>query len=530
LALVYTHNEVSQDVDAIDCLERSLSLNPADERTKSRIQSIKAKLENLAQIVLSSNQPVLPKENWYTFYINPFELLVGVDQVYQIESFDAKTIQRLKKKLLQEIELENGSIHYVDNLSVDKSRAIEICEDLNDESLKRYHWLVFKEPRLLSFLSRGDIHHFLCLEDYKPLDLLDEIDSEGSEFKKWLSPIFAKQYELVLTRALKNRCVPLIESLFDGRRWVLAEHEEICFGGAKRQIDSLLDPLRSAAKEAEREAPTIAGLEAVLQGDHLTSIVNLLPEPFRDQQNEAVSLLRSIAIKAFNEHGDADLSQTILTLSRKFNFKSASLKQRLEEDFKQIQKNIAEERKHEVKLTKGEDDWQITKDGVRKGAVFIPADDVSTIRWGILISGSQYSQTYNFLIVSSDNEGNVIKFSWESSKNVEKQKNFFNDLVNASLNYIVPNICANISKVLGEGKAVKIGPCSLTIQNLKFEKPGWFSSKQIIIPWSQVETKVQNGTMLVYDKSSPKIQAEMELRTTENAVILPFFAQLFGKR
>lgn len=530
LALVYNHNEISQDVDAIDSLERALRIHPEYTRAKDQVAAIEPRLQELVTIVLSHGESGLQKEDWYRFYINPFELLVGIDQGYELESFDAKTIKSLKNKLFQEIELEDGSIHYVDNLSVDKSRALEICGDLNDETFKRYHWLVFKEPHLLSFLSRGDIHHFLCLKDYKPLHLLDEIDNEGSDFKKWLSPIFAKQYELVLTRALKNRCVPLIESLFDGRRWVLAEHEEICFGGAKRQIDSLLDPLRSTAKEAEREAPTVAGLEAVLQGDHLTSIVNLLPEPFRDQQNEAVSLLRSIAIKAFNEHGDADLSQTILTLSRKFNFKSASLKQRLEEDFKQIQKNIAEERKYEVKLTRGEDAWQITKDGVRKGAVFIPADDVSTIRWGILITGSQYSQTYNFLIVSSDNEGNVIKFSWESSKNVEKQKNFFNELVNASLNYIVPNICANISKLLGEGKAVKIGPCSLTIQNLKFEKPGWFSSKQIIIPWSQVETKVQNGTMLVYDKSSPKIQAEMELRTTENAVILPFFAQLFGKK
>jgi tetratricopeptide (TPR) repeat protein len=323
LALVYNHNEVSQDIDAIDCLERALRIDPGYEKAKELISLIKPRLEKLARTVLESCEATLPKEDFYRFYINPFELLVGIDQGYQLESFDAKTIKNLKNKLFQEIELEDGSIHYVENLSVDKSKAIEICENLNDESLKRYHWLVFKEPRLLSFLSRGDIHHFLCIEDYKPLDLLGEFNSEESEFKKWLSPIFAKQYDLVLTRALKNRCVPLIESLFDGRRWVLAEHEEICFGGAKRQIDSLLDPLRSAAKEAEREAPTIAGLEAVLQGDHLTSIVNLLPEPFRDQQNEAVSLLRSIAIKAFNEHGDAANKQCIdsapLTVSHSRN-------------------------------------------------------------------------------------------------------------------------------------------------------------------------------------------------------------------
>jgi tetratricopeptide (TPR) repeat protein len=533
LALVYAHKDVSQDVDAIDCLERSLRLNPTAEKTKSRIQAIKPKLETLAQTVLSSNQSALPKENWYTFYINPFELLVGIDQVYQFESFDAKTIKGLKNKLFQEIELEDGSIHYVDNLKIDKSKAIDICEDLNDESLKRCHWLVFKEPRLLSFLSRGDIHHFLCLEDYKPLDLLDEIDSEGSEFKKWLSPIFAKQYELVLTRALKNRCVPLIESLFDGRRWVLPEHEEICFEGAKRQVDSLIEPLRRLAEQAKDLPPTMAGLEAVLQSGQLTSTINLLPETFREQQNEVVSLVRSIAIKAFNEHGNADLSHSILKLSKKFNFKSASLKQSLEEDFKQIEKNIAEERKHEMKLTRGGSAWQITKEGARKGTDFIPADTVASIRWGIVISGTQHLPIFRSLMVCRDNNGNSIKFSWENlsdSLPLVWYQQTFDGFVNAALNYIVPNICDNISKILAEGKAVKIGPCSLTTENIQFEMPGWFKSKQLILPWTQVELKTQNGNLLVYDRNNPKVHTEVDIMSTENAVVLRFFAHLFGKK
>jgi hypothetical protein len=342
--------------------------------------------------------------------------------------------------------------------------------------------------------------------------------------------------------------VPLIESLFDGRRWVLPEHEEICFEGARRQVDSLLEPLRRFAEQAKDLPPTMAGLVAILQSGQLTSTINLLPETFREQQNEAVSLVRSIAIKAFNEHGDADLSHSILKLSQNFNFKSASLKQSLEEDFKQIEKNIAEERKHEVKLTKGNDAWEITKEGVRKGAVFIPADKVAAIRWGILITGTQWLQTYNFLMVYHDGNGNFVNFSWESSADSvplgglqvpvrnsslskhEKQKKFFDDFVNAALNYIVPNICGNLRKVLDEGKAVKIGPCSLTTENIQFEMPGWFKSKQMILPWTQVELKTQNGNLLVYDRNNPKIQTEVDIRSTENAVALRFFAHLFGKK
>jgi tetratricopeptide (TPR) repeat protein len=529
LALVYNHNEVSQDVDAVDSLERVLKIDPSHKRAKEQIDRIKPRLQSLASVVLSLGESGLQKDEWYRFYINPFELLVGTNKDYQLEAFDTKTIQRLKNQLLQEIELEDGFVHYLDGLRLDKSKAIGVFEELNNETIKRYHWMVFREPHLLSFLSRGDIRHFLCTQDYKPLDLLDEIDSEWSGFKEWLSPFFAKQYDLVLTRAIKHRRSNLIESLFDGRRWVLKDHDELCFEGARRQIDALLEPLRRAEDGAKKVAPTMANLEAILAGDRIVTIVNLLPEPFREQQNEAVSFLRGMSIKAFNEHEDTELARSILALSRKFNFKSTTLKQRLEEDFKQIEKLIAEERKHEAKLTSGNDSWQVTKDGVKKGTVFIPAKDVTSVRWGILIELEQYVHTYRFLVAFRDDRGNLVDFSWRNSDNIEKHRNHFNDLVKAALNYIVPNICEQITNRLREAKPVTIGQCALTQGHIRFEKSGWFSSKQIIIPWKNVETKIQNGNMIVYDTTSPKNLVEMELRTTENAVILPFFQKVLAK-
>lgn len=200
LALVYNHDEVSQDVDAIDCLERSLQIDPDYEKATTRISAIKPRLVKLAQDVLCEGEFGLDVQDWYKFYINPFELLVGRNYEHGIEAYDMKTIQKLKKQLLQEIELEDGNIHYIEGLKLDKSRAIGICEELNDDSLKEGHWLVFSEPYLLDFLTRGGVRHFLCLDDYKPLDLLEELDNEWSGFRGWLSLPFARQYDLVLTR------------------------------------------------------------------------------------------------------------------------------------------------------------------------------------------------------------------------------------------------------------------------------------------------------------------------------------------
>jgi tetratricopeptide (TPR) repeat protein len=529
LALVYNHDEVSQDVDAIDCLERALRIDPNYEKASKRIATIKPKLDKLAQDVLTHGEDGLDVADWFKFYINPFELLVGQNYDYEIEDYDTKTTQRLKKQLLQEIDLEDGHIHYMEGLRLDKSRAIGICESLNDENLKQYHWLVFSEPYLLNFLTRGKIKHFLFLDDYKPLALLEELDSEWSGFREWLSQPFAKQYDLVLTRAIQRKRVPLVESLFDGRRWILREHEELCFEGAKRQVKQIIAPLKQAVDRSKETKPTLAEIKNILNGSALASIINLLPEPFRDQQRETVGFIREISIAAFNKHGDTDLSKNLLSLSQEFNFKSTALTHRLEEDFKQINKLIAEERKHEAKLTLGSDKLEVTKDGVRQGSTFIAADNIVAIRWGVVITGTQYQHIYQFLMVCRDNSGNETKFSWQSSNNIEEQQKHFGALIKAAVNYVVPKIFEKIQAQMDSGRVIKIGPCSLSKQGILFEKSGWFSSKQISIPWSRVETNMSNGALTLYDKADTKNQVAMEIRDTENAVILQFLSQILKK-
>jgi tetratricopeptide (TPR) repeat protein len=528
LSLVYHHDEVSQDVDAIDCLERVLHIDLEHQKARKRLSEISPRLEKLAKEVLLYGETGLNEEDWYVFYINPFEL-IGANRDDDIEDYDTKKIQRMKKKLMQEIELEDGRIDYMEGLTIDKSRAIGICEELNDESLKEYHWLVFSEPYLLGFLARGEIRHFLCLDDYNPIDLLEELDSERSGFREWLSEPFCEQYDLVLTRALQKKCVPLVEALFDGRRWIVRDHEERCFEGARRQIEQLLNPLRKVAEHAKNAKPSKIQINDALYNCVLISIINLLPEPFRDQQSVAVSLVRGIAIEVFNEHGDTELSKEILTLSKQFSFKSASLTQKLVDDFKHIELLITKEKQHESKLTIGEVKVEVTRDGVRKGSTFVRADNITTIRWGVVLTEDSYRQVYQFLMVCRDNSGTEINISWQSTFSSEGELENFNALVNASLNYVVPKIFEKIQQQLESGRDVKIGPCSLRKDKLMFEISGWFTTKQHEVPWNRVKTRVSNGVLSVYDLANSKACAEMSIRDTENAVILSLLADTLKK-
>ena len=543
LALVYGHSEVSQDVDAVDSLHRALQLKADYARAKNRLLELTPRLESLAKESLIRGETLLYLDEYFQFYVNPFELL-GATWNQTFGEFDQKTIQRLKRRLMQEMELEDGAIERFGGFILDKSRAIGLCDELHDDNLRAHHWRVFRNPLLLWFLTREDIRHFL----YRPgdyltiadsseeqgydveggiLSLLEEVDSEWSGFREWLSEPFARQYNLVLSRALEKRTLPVIESLFDGRRWVLRAHEEICFSGAHRHVERLIEPFQEFAKSAKNKKPSLDDIEKLLSERSALAILNLLPEPFRDQQAEAVRAIRDVAIASYNQHNDIDLSKAILGLSNRFSFKSAELTQRLEGDFQQIQKLIAEERKHEAKLTLGEQPMEITKEGVRKGSTFIGAKVISSVRWGILATGYEHAPTYEFLMAFRDEfEGTELMFSWRSSSNVAKQEELFGLLVDAALNFIVPNVLAKIQGQLEQGKGVRIASCVLTRDAVSFETKSWLSTRTQSIPWKRLGTEARNGILTVYDQATPRTRNTMVLRNSENAVILQLLAAM----
>lgn len=222
LALVYNHAEVSQDVDAIDALKKALELDPGYERASTKLAEITPRLETLARSVLNYEATFLPKAEWFEHYTNPYELL-GVDPALQLFEIDAKLIKHLKRKLLQEISLEEGRVAWMDGHVVDQSKAIGLCEELNDEEQRAHHWLVFSDKRLLRFLTRGEHRLFIYERNYSPRAVSDALEN-NPEFRAWLSGRFAHQYSRVLSAAFDRSAIHAIEAFFDGRRWVLSPH------------------------------------------------------------------------------------------------------------------------------------------------------------------------------------------------------------------------------------------------------------------------------------------------------------------
>ncbi len=247
LGLALSSPEVSQDADAVDAWLRALERDPTHERARESLSAIMPRLIELRRRVLARNDQLIDQNQWYINYINPFELL-NLTEVENPFDLEIKTIQRAKKTLLQELELENGLVEWVPGLRTDKSQAIKVSDELTDENDRYWHHIVYQNKDLLEFLSRGRLDHFLVDVGESPLALLEIIQNSPNEFEELLGERFAAQFDLLLSKAVEKREVDLIEALIDGRRWVSPQQEDKCFEGALRKIKEMMKPLQLASE------------------------------------------------------------------------------------------------------------------------------------------------------------------------------------------------------------------------------------------------------------------------------------------
>ena len=430
MGLVFNDPEVSQDADAADAYRRALDLTPDYEKAKERLDVTIRKLEPLAERARTAAAGLVQSGELFQFYVSPFEVL-QLEQVETLEELDVKTIQRAKKRLLQEIDLNDGKVSWLGDYPLEKSRALAMEDELHDETKRVYHWAVFCNKRLLRFLTRGDIGHFLYSDDYFPRESLELLDKQ-SGFRAFLSKPFARQYNAMLTRAIERRLLPVVEVLFDGRRWVESEDDDVCFEGAYKRVADLVEAMRSKANDGEKRKLSLREVEDFLQQNSLPELFNLFPTAFASAQRDFMNEIRSLAISCFNEHGDADLSKGVLNLCKGFTTRSVELAKRLEADFKAIEQLIAEEKKQLAEDRKHSfSGWisqnealQIEKASITYRGVSMSASDVESIRWGIFVKNvnGMQSQTFSLVVRSARTTFSV---KWDKYDLFATVKRFF---------------------------------------------------------------------------------------------------------
>jgi tetratricopeptide (TPR) repeat protein len=556
MGLVFNDPEVSQDADAADAYRRTLVLKADYERGQKELEATKKKLIPLAEKARAEAAGLIEPDEYFQFYASPFETF----QIQDIESPDeleVKTIQRAKKILLQEIDLNDGKVSWLDNHPLDKSRALTLEDELHDDVKREYHWAVFHNKPLLRFLTRGDIEQFLFSDDYFPRETLERLEDDP-DFLSFLSKPFARQYNFILTRAIERRLLSLVESLFDGRRWVEPEDDDVCFEGAYRRIGELVEAMRSKAEEGRSRKISVAELEKFLRDRAFhPELFNHLPAPFRSMQSAVVAEIRSLAISSYNEHGDSELSRAVLELSKNFKFKNVELNKRLEEDFKAIEKLVAEERKQAAEerkhsftvLVQHDVTLEISPKGIRYGSVLITPDEAESLRWGIYVRTvngveSEHSCTiavgggakdvfvqFNKRGIVSGvrslfrKDGEVVPVCDMSSAD---QEAIFRKAVDSVCHFLLSPVCMNLIARITSGASVSIGQCVLSQAGVNFDS-GLIFRKNHLVPWRDIGTQSGNGQIWIYSRANPKAKTAMAIKDIDNAVVLPIVCELMAK-
>ncbi len=543
LGLVCNEREVSQDVDAVDAWRMVLRRKPDHERAPQSLARVTQRLTDLARDAKALGPTLVEPRDQFQHYVNPFELLAApVDA-------DAKTLQRLKKALLQELELEDGKVSWLDGHVFDRSRVLALCEELNDGALREHHRRVFENKSLLRFLTRGEHAHFLYHPTESPLETIEDLGRDAN-FRAWLSEPFAKQYDVVLGCALERKALPVVEALFDGRRWTLPEHDDICFASANRHVARLLEPLQHLADSAKATPPSLGQVKLTIEGDSLVGILNLLPTHFRDVQSAAVDLVRGIAISCHNIHGDSELSKSVLSCSKQFAFKNAELAQRLTEDFKTIDGIVTEETKHAFSaVVRSDAILEITKKGIRYRGRVMSATDIESIRWGVFIQRTNGIKTSHDFTMVFRGQHDIIDVSWGArgvlglAKGLFRDKNaivpiadqssdeqevHFGKMIDAVIHFVAPSLLGKLIERAKSGRTYTIGPCTVSAQGLSF-KTGFIFSTVQQLPWRDIHTQIVNGSVHVMSRTNRKANTSMALKDVENAVLLPLLCSAMAE-
>lgn len=518
LGLVYAVPEVGQKADAVDTWRRALAIDPDYQKASDRLDGILPKVIDLAKRVRSVKEPILGQDQWYANYLNPYELL-NLTEVDDCDELDVKDLQRAKKRLLQEIDLEEGLVSWVPGLRIDRSRAISVAEEISDAGSRYWHLQIFNHRPLLDFMSRGSLEHFLVDPNESPLQLLETIIELGDDFSDNLGETFAAQFDLVFTKALERGSLDIIECLLDGRRWIKAEHDDKCFTGAHRQVERLLEPIRQLATQSEKVKLTASKVQTLLDQKNTGKIISMLPIAFQQYQVELGSLIRSISIDVNNSHDDADESRAILLIGKALAARSPSLLHKIAEDLETIEGNIAQRKKDEAFFNFKGSDYSVRREGIDFAGMTIAAQDVRTLRWGIRITRENGVISNAFNIDIGGIRSEVASLNW-SSTNVEAQRLLFDKMVNACFSYLMPRVLEVLQQQIDNNLTFRIGPAVINRTGIQLSIPGWFGSKDEWVPWTHLRSKIDNGDLIITSSTNPKARISMALHSTHNAIPL----------
>ena len=223
-------------------------------------------------------------------YINPFQLLNI--QTERLSDIDSSIIRRAKNKLLSNIELsDNNTIEY-NGIELTKSDCLRAINDLDNEDQKEFHFFIFKNPDLNSFLTNGDLVFF---KTYK-VESIYKLD----EFLDFISPYFTLQYDKKLSLNYKQQNIENVKLLLSIKPITNDAHKELCFKGTYSVIKEIENEIIAINKDITNKKSlyienNFIGLATLINKKVNVELLNTLPSYFQSLRNSLALTIRNLA-------------------------------------------------------------------------------------------------------------------------------------------------------------------------------------------------------------------------------------------
>lgn len=223
-------------------------------------------------------------------YINPFDLLNI--QSENLSDIDSSIIRRAKKKLLADIELsDNDSIDH-NGIELTKSDCIRAVDDLDHKDKNEFHYFIFKNPDLNSFLTSGDLRFF---KTYK-----SESIYKLAEFLDFISPFFTFQYDKQLALNYKKQDIEKVKLLLSLKPITNEANKELCFKGTYSVIKEIENEIiilnkNVTEKKSKYIDDNFNGLAALISKKVDVEVLNILPIYFQSLRNSLAQAIRNLA-------------------------------------------------------------------------------------------------------------------------------------------------------------------------------------------------------------------------------------------
>lgn len=228
-------------------------------------------------------------------YRNPITTL-GLPTNLLPSSFE---LHRIKKRLLAEFEIQEAARIDFNGESFDRQEVLALLDSLKQAEVWSYHIRIAKQPRLLAFLTTGE------LELFRDQHLLEELakrakDEEFKGFWQFLAPYFATQFDEQLHAALRYQAAGTAQTLLSKPLPLSEAFLSSAYRKAYRflrqevlDLEELSDSYYRFIKERR--------LEKQYLGEEKIKTLNLLPNYFASLRSEYALKFEDISYKLYQD-------------------------------------------------------------------------------------------------------------------------------------------------------------------------------------------------------------------------------------